>query len=303
MLAEPEQAEVVAERVRPAALDQRDRRIGRRGIGRFERQRLPNAQRQVLAQGPRLDALRLALRAAAQAVDAREPHAAQRAHEVGQIALELLGRRRRNALDESPVRRLEGREARGIALRAVLGVETDRAQRERVRVDDAVALLHEQRIARCNAVELREREAARRVGELLRRPTALHHDPLPFRRRRGFARQDAQRFAARVDAVESRLQVPTLHGTRKVEVIVDEAGNHGRAADVDDLRRGADVTTHVVVRADGDDTSVVDRNGLRDREVGIDGEDLAVRHDDVCGRLCERHAVRRKHEQQSGEQR
>ena len=71
-------------------------------------------------------------------------------------------------------------------------------------------------------------------------------------------------------------------------------GNHGRAADVDDLRRGADVAAHVGVRADGDDAAVVDRERLGDREAGVDGQDLAVGQSESAAgcALASGHAVK-----------
>ena len=114
------------------------------------------------------------------------------------------------------------------------GFEPDRFERQAVGVDDAVALLHEQRILRRHAVEFLEREAARRVGELPRRPAALHHDPLAGRQARRLGGENPQRFAARVDAFEAGLLVPGVDAAREVEVVVDEAGDDGGAGDVDD---------------------------------------------------------------------
>ena len=95
-----------------------------------------------------------------------------------------------------------------VAARAVGRVQPDGFERQAVGVDDAVAFLHEERILRRHAVELREREPARRVGELSRRPAALHHDPVAGRQARGLGRENRERVAARVDAFEARLLVP-----------------------------------------------------------------------------------------------
>ena len=170
-LAETEDAELAVELVRPAALDERRGLGRRRRVRRVERQRLPESNRQRTLRRARGQERRLA-----QAVDAREPDRIELAHEVREVLLALRGRGRRHRVVQR-IRRLERHEPRGVAARAVGRVQPDRFEREAVGVDDAVALLHEERILRRHAVELREREPARRVGELPRRPAALHHDP------------------------------------------------------------------------------------------------------------------------------
>jgi hypothetical protein len=84
--------------------------------------------------------------------------------------------------------------------------------------------LHEQRILWRNAVKLGEREAARRIGELPRRPAALHHDPLAGLQARSFGRENPQRFHARADAFKAGLLVPPLDSASEVEMVVDQAG-------------------------------------------------------------------------------
>ena len=155
-----------------AALDERRGFGRRRRVGRIERQRLPQSNRQRTLRRTRGQEIRLA-----QAVDAREPGRIELAHEIREVLLALRGRCLGHGVVQRH-RRLERHEALGVAARAVGRVQTDRFEREAVRVDDAIALLDEQRILRRHAVELLERESAWRVGELPRRPAALHHDPL-----------------------------------------------------------------------------------------------------------------------------
>ena len=186
--------------------------------------------------------------------------------------------------------RLERHEPRGVAARAVRRIQPHRFERQAVGVDGAVALLHEQRILRRHAVELLEREAARRVGELPRRPAALHHDPLAGLQAGGLGGEDPQRFATRVDAFEPGLLVPGLDAAREVEVVVDEAGDDGGAGDVDDLRVRTRVARDLRARAACDDAAVVDGQRLDDAEVRVDGQDLAVRDDGVdvlCASIVE----------------
>ena len=57
---------------------------------------------------------------------------------------------------------------------------------------------------------------------------------------------------------------------------VHQARNDGAAAKIDLARRRAGDAAHCAVRAHGDEAAVADGDGLRDRERGIDGDDLAV---------------------------
>ena len=134
---------------------------------------------------------------------------------------------------------------------------------------------------------------ARRVGELTRRPAALHHDPVAGRQPRRLGRENPERFAARVDALEAGLLVPGIDAAREVEVVVDEAGNHGRASDVDDPGPGTRVARDVFARAARHDAAVVDGQGLNDPEARVDGQDLAVGDDGVDVLLRERGARER----------
>ena len=74
------------------------------------------------------------------------------------------------------------------ATRTIGRIQAYGLEGQAVRVDRAVALLHEQRILRRHAVEFLQRKAARRIGKLPLRPAALDHDPvagLESRRLRG----------------------------------------------------------------------------------------------------------------------
>ena len=275
-LAQAEDAVLAVELVRARARDELRGFGRRRRIGRVEIQRLPEPDRQRALRRARGQEVGLA-----QAVDAREAGRVELAHEIREVLLALRGRGPRHRVVQR-IRRLERRETLRVAPRAVRRVQPDRLERQAVRVDDAVALLHEQRILRRRAVELLEREAARRVGELPRRPAALHHDPVAGLEARGLGGEDPQRFATRVDAFEPGLLVPGLDAAREVEVVVDEARDDGGAGDVDDLRVRARVARDLRARAGGDDAAVVDGERLDGAEGRVDGEDLAVRDDRVA---------------------
>ena len=114
--------------------------------------------------------------------------------------------------------------------------------RQTVGVHEAITFLDEQRILRCNAVKLLERDAARCIGELPRRLAALHHDPVTWLQACSLGSENAQDFAARVDAFEAGMLVPALDGASEVEMVVDEVRDDGCALDVDDLCVGTRIS-------------------------------------------------------------
>jgi nucleoside-diphosphate-sugar epimerase len=88
----------------------------------------------------------------------------------------------------------KGRWPLRIAACAIRRIQPHRFEREAVRVDDAVTLLREKWILRRHAIEFFERETAWRVGELPRRPAALHHDPVTGLETCRLHSEDPQRF-------------------------------------------------------------------------------------------------------------
>jgi len=71
-----------------------------------------------------------------------------------------------------------------------------------------------------------------------------------------------------------------------VRVVVDEPGHHGPAPQVDAPRVRACQPRDVLIGADRDDAVAPNGHGLRDRELVVNGDDLSVRQDRVCGRAC-----------------
>ncbi len=128
----------------------------------------------------------------AEAVHAGEPGRVELVHEVREVLFALRGRDvwawRRTAHRAAGTTRAP---APGGA-RHPAGFRPDGLEREAVRIDDGVPFLHEQRILRRRAVQLFEREAAGRIGELARRPAALHHDPVTRLQARGLGGEDAR---------------------------------------------------------------------------------------------------------------
>ena len=66
-------------------------------------------------------------------------------------------------------------------------------------------------------------------------------------------------------------------------------GDHRPSPQIDAPRARPRQARNLLVRADGDDTLAPDRYGLRDREAIVDGDDLAVREDEIRGWLLRPH--------------
>ena len=66
-------------------------------------------------------------------------------------------------------------------------------------------------------------------------------------------------------------------------VRIDEARQHGAAAEIDQFGAGTLELHHVGGRADRDDPAVLDRHRLGARIGIVHGEDRTARIDDVCG--------------------
>ena len=64
-------------------------------------------------------------------------------------------------------------------------------------------------------------------------------------------------------------------------MVVDEAGNDRPAAQVDATRASPGKTVDLLIRADRDDLVAANRNRLSDREPLVDGDDLAVRQNQI----------------------
>ena len=140
------------------------------------------------------------------------------------------------------------------------------------------------------AIELGAREGRLVVGELLDRPAAERVDPLTPRRGLRAGTQKLQRRLARFHAVEPHLVLPRGAGTQQMHVVVDEPGDDRAAAQIEAPGRGSGERGDVAVTPNGDNALAADRDRGGNREATVDGDDLAVRENDVCGlRLGSRH--------------
>jgi hypothetical protein len=70
-----------------------------------------------------------------------------------------------------------------------------------------------------------------------------------------------------------------------VGVVVDEAGDHRLAAQIDALRIRSRQSCDIGVAADGDDARATHRDSLGNLEGVVDGYDFSISKNEVCGGL------------------
>jgi hypothetical protein len=75
--------------------------------------------------------------------------------------------------------------------------------------------------------------------------------------------------------------LPGDAGAKQVHVVVDEPGNNCPPARVDAARVRTRMPGDFLVAANGNDPIAADGDGLRDREALVNGDDLAVRDDEI----------------------
>ncbi len=98
------------------------------------------------------------------------------------------------------------------------------------------------------------------------------------------------------------------HHESEVAVGVDEAGKERALPELDDARRGTDRALDLGARADGGDRVAADRDPLRIRGRGIDGQDVLAEEDEVgdldrSGRGNGRTRTRRQNRDRNNERR
>ena len=137
------------------------------------------------------------------------------------------------------------------------------------------------------AIELVARELRAAVGELIDRPAADVVHPLARRDRLCARGEQIERLPPRVDAVEADFVRPRRAGAQQVHVVVDETRNDRAAPQIDAARRGSGHLQDLLITADEDEAIAFDGDRLRDRELVVDGDDLAVGEDEIGWRwLC-----------------
>jgi len=138
---------------------------------------------------------------------------------------------------------------------------------------------------RNGAIELLARELRATVGELIDRPAANRVHPVARRDRLRARGEQVERLPARFDAVEPHLARPRRARAQQVHVVVDQPGHHRTPAQVDAPRSGPGQLRHLLGGADRDHAIALDGDRLRDRELLVGGDDLAVGENQVGGRL------------------
>src|SRR5262245_42596920 len=134
---------------------------------------------------------------------------------------------------------------------------------------------------RRHGVELLPGKGPRIVRELLDRPPPKRVDPLAWLYPLGAAAKKRQRLLSRLDPVPPHFVLPRSAVPEQVHVVVDEPREDGSAPQVYSTRCRAGKTADVLVTADRHDTVATHSDRLRDREPLVDGDDLAVRQDQI----------------------
>ena len=70
-----------------------------------------------------------------------------------------------------------------------------------------------------------------------------------------------------------------------MHVVIDQPGNDGAAHEVDPPGVGAREPSHLLIAANRYDVVALDRNRLCDRKALVDGDDFAIRENQVRRRL------------------
>ena len=167
-------------------------------------------------------------------------------------------------------------------------VDAEQLQRTAVQVRLVVGRLQEHRMIRRYGVELLSRKRPRVVRELLDGPSPEVVDPLAGLDPLGAGAKKRQRLLARLDPVPPHFVPPRGAVPEQVHVVVDEPREDRSAAQVYSTRCRAGKTADVLVTADRDDTVAAHSDRLRDREPLVDGDDLAVRQDQIRRAGCAR---------------
>ena len=180
-----------------------------------------------------------------------------------------------------------GGTAARVALDPRLGhlVETELLDRLAVQVLRPPRELQEYRVVRCDLIEFLAGELTLVIGELRGRPAAEVVDPSTIWRRLRLCGDCVKHLLARVHAVEAELHRPVGAFLLEVGVVVDEAGHHRLATQVDALRVGPRHPGDVDVAADSDDARAAHRDRLSNLEGVVNGYDFSISKNEIRGRL------------------
>jgi hypothetical protein len=125
------------------------------------------------------------------------------------------------------------------------------------------------------------------LGELLRRPAAGDDDPAARVRERGGA-DAVERLRDRLSADPAHLMGVVHARADRMNMRIDQAGNDGAAAEVDDARARPGVGAHLLRAAGRRDSAVAYRQRLDGGERCVLGRDAPVQEHGVGGLRAER---------------
>ena len=150
-------------------------------------------------------------------------------------------------------------------------------------VDERVIVLglQERRTAAGYGIELGKGEARVGIGELLLVPAAQGDQPLVTGQPVGDAPQPFQGGTLARDALQPDQVAPVLRPAHEMIVVVDQPRHHGAPLEIHHLRGVVGQGQHVFARARGDEPVGCCREPFDDRELVVDGDDLAVDVDDL----------------------
>ena len=139
--------------------------------------------------------------------------------------------------------------------------------------------LDRHRIIRRHTIELCQRETTRVVGELLFRPAAQGHHPLPGLGPRQTLGEHFERLFTRGHAIKT--QFVMFGRADPVRVIVDKTRNHRAALEINNLGTRSGLFAHLGILAHRDDATAFDRHGLLDPKLIVNRDDLAVHQNQI----------------------
>ena len=171
----------------------------------------------------------------------------------------------------------------GRRIRRVLGV-TDRSQGSSIEQRTIVEVQQENRRIRSNRVQLLD-GGQTLLGELMLGEATDHPHPLRRRCHRHLPLEHRHRIGERAHAVPAQFHVEVEPAANDVQVIVDQAGQHAPALEVDNLGLLAGELHHIIVAAHRGEFAVRDRDRSGGRIGAVECREQAAMEDKVGCRV------------------
>jgi hypothetical protein len=169
----------------------------------------------------------------------------------------------------------------GWLIRRVFGV-TDRSQRRSIEQRTIVEVEQKDRSIWRNRVQLFDSRQTP-LGELVLGKAANHPHPLRRRRHPHLPLQHRHRISERAHPIPAQLHIEVEPAADDVQVIVDQAGQHPPALEIDNLGLLAGKFHHVIVAAHCGEFTVRDRHRSGGRIGAVEcGEQAAMKDKIGC---------------------